>query len=136
MNIFRFIADMLHLSAILILLYRIRKSRNCIGLSCKTQELYLIVFCVRYLDLFMYFISLYNTFMKLFFISSTAFIIYLMRYKKPFCTTYDSLGDDFPHLKVLLPAALVLTAIINSGWSTWEFVWSFSLWLEAIAFIP
>lgn len=41
---------------------------------------------MRYLDLFMYFISLYNTFMKLFFISSTAFIIYLMRYKKPFCT--------------------------------------------------
>lgn len=33
MNIFRFIADMLHLSAILILLYRIKKSRNCIGKS-------------------------------------------------------------------------------------------------------
>lgn len=31
MNIFRFIADMLHLSAILILLYRIKKSRGCIG---------------------------------------------------------------------------------------------------------
>jgi hypothetical protein len=57
-----------------------------LGLSCKTQELYLIVFCVRYLDLFMYFISLYNTFMKLFFISSTAFIIYLMKFKKPFCS--------------------------------------------------
>ncbi len=84
----------------------------------------------------MYFISLYNTFMKLFFISSTAFIIYLMRYKKPFCTTYDSLGDDFPHLKVLLPAALVITCVVNSGWTAWEFVWSFSLWLEAIAFIP
>lgn len=48
--------------------------------------MYLIVFCVRYLDLFMYFISLYNTFMKIFFISSTAFIIYLMRYKKPYCS--------------------------------------------------
>lgn len=33
MNIFRFVADMLHLGAILILLYRIRKSRNCIGKS-------------------------------------------------------------------------------------------------------
>ncbi len=129
MNIFRFIADMLHLAAILILLYRIKKSRNCIGkssnrtsrrpqsqkqeylggklirrtievqlltcvyhvgLSCKTQELYLLVFCVRYLDLFMYYISLYNTFMKLFFITSTAFIIYLMRYKKPYCTVSKS----------------------------------------------
>ena len=33
MNIFRFIADMLHLTAILLLLYRIRKNRNCIGKS-------------------------------------------------------------------------------------------------------
>ena len=46
------------------------------------------------------------------------------------------MGDDFPHLKVLLPAAFVATLIINSGWSTWEFVWSYSLWLESIAFIP
>mmetsp|Transcript_55237 Transcript_55237/g.75983 ORF Transcript_55237/g.75983 Transcript_55237/m.75983 type:complete len:81 (+) Transcript_55237:25-267(+) len=80
MNIFRFIADMLHLAAICLLLKRIRFSRNCLGISCKTQEIYLIVFCLRYLDLFMYFISFYNTFMKLFFISSTAYIIYLMRY--------------------------------------------------------
>lgn len=117
MNIFRLIADMLHLSAILILIYRIRKSRNCIGnyfillsliasicspnlilfakiftkimnigLSSKTQEMYLLVFCVRYLDLFMYFISMYNTLMKFFFISSSAYIIYLMRYRKPYCT--------------------------------------------------
>ena len=57
-----------------------------IGLSCKTQEIYLLVFCMRYIDLFMYFISLYNTLMKVFFISSTAFIVYMMRYKKPYCT--------------------------------------------------
>ena len=31
MNAFRFIADMLHLLAIMILLYRIKKARNCIG---------------------------------------------------------------------------------------------------------
>jgi hypothetical protein len=33
MNIFRFIADMLHLAAILTLLYRIKVVRNCIGKS-------------------------------------------------------------------------------------------------------
>ena len=31
MNPIRFVADMLHLAAILILMYRIRKTRNCIG---------------------------------------------------------------------------------------------------------
>lgn len=107
-----------------------------LGLSCKTQEIYLIVFCLRYMDLFMYFVSVYNTCMKLFFISSTLFIIYLMRIKKPFKMTYDSLGDSFPHLMVLLPAAFVLTCIVQTGWTPWEFTWSYSLWLEALAFIP
>ena len=107
-----------------------------IGLSCKTQEIFLIVFLVRYADLFMYFVSLYNTCMKIFFISATALTIYLMRFKLPFCTTYDSLGDQFPHLKVLIPVALVLTCILHTGWDPWHFAWSFSLWLEAIAFVP
>ena len=40
MNIFRFIADMLHLSAILILLYRIKNNRNCIGKLYKSSCIY------------------------------------------------------------------------------------------------
>ena len=136
MNPIRLIADMLHLTAICILIYRINKTRNCIGLSCKTQEMYLLVFCIRYMDLLMYFISMYNTLMKLFFISATAYCIYLMRFKKPYCTTYDIMGDNFPHYKVLIPAALVFTLIIHSGWDLWEFMWSYSLWLESVAFIP
>lgn len=111
-------------------------TRFTLGLSCKTFEIYLIVFCLRYMDLFMYFVSVYNTCMKLFFISSTVFVIYLMRFKKPFKMTYDQIGDSFPHFTVLLPAALVLTCIIPTGWSVWEFTWSYSLWLEALAFIP
>ena len=39
MNIFRLIADMLHLAAILTLLYRIWKSRNCIGKQLLSQTL-------------------------------------------------------------------------------------------------
>merc|ERR1719272_1009666 len=127
---------MLHLAAIVFLLYRIKKERNCVGISCKTQEIYLIVFCVRYVDLFFYFISMYNTCMKLFFIMSTASIIYLMRFRKPFCSTYDAIGDAFPHLLYLLPAALILTLVCHAGDTPWEYVWSFSLWLEALAFVP
>lgn len=40
------------------------------------------------------------------------------------------------HLKMLLPAALVLTCIVQSGWTPWELCWSYSLWLESLAFIP
>ena len=91
---------------------------------------------MRYMDLFMYFVSVYNTLMKIFFLTATGLIIYLMRYKKPFCTTYDALGDQFPHLKILLPSAAVLTAICHSGVKWWDLVWSYSLWLESLAFIP
>lgn len=83
MNIFRFVADMLHLLSFFIIIYKLYKTKNCRGVSCKTQEIYLVVFCTRYLDLFMYFISLYNTLMKIAFISATIFIIYLMKFKAP-----------------------------------------------------
>ena len=46
------------------------------------------------------------------------------------------MGDDFPHLKVLLPSAAVLTALVHSGVTPWELVWSYSLWLGSLAFIP
>ena len=93
------------------------------------------MFLVRYSDLFMYFVSVYNTLMKIFFIAATGLTIYLMKFKVPFCTTYDALGDQFPHW-VLIAVALVLTCILNTGWTPWTFCWSFSLWLEAIAFVP
>lgn len=81
----RTFADLMHLLSFVIILYKLITQRNCKGVSLKTQEIYLVVFCARYMDLFMYFINLYNTVMKIAFISSTILIIYLMRFKKPIC---------------------------------------------------
>jgi ER lumen protein retaining receptor len=47
--------------------------------SRKTRELYLAVFVARYLDLFTNYISLYNTVMKLVFISTSTVIVWYMR---------------------------------------------------------
>ena len=47
--------------------------------------MYVILFCLRYIDLFMYFVSFYNTLMKVAFISLTLYTLYLMRWKKPYC---------------------------------------------------
>ena len=69
---------MLHLISFLVLLFRIRTQRSCRGVSLKTQLLFLIVFCCRYLDLFFSYISLYNTVMKIFFIAATATTVYWM----------------------------------------------------------
>jgi ER lumen protein retaining receptor len=50
------------------------------GISFKSQLLYTIVFCTRYLDIFGE-SSLYRTLMKLFFIGSSVYVLYLMRVK-------------------------------------------------------
>lgn len=60
------------------------------GLSFKTQALYVTVFLTRYLDLFYDFVSLYNTLMKIFFITSSCYVLYLMKvqYRCVSPTTY------------------------------------------------
>ena len=84
MNIFRLIADMLHLASFYFLISKIHKSKNCLGISYRSQELYLAVFLFRYWDLLLYYVSPYNTIMKILYICATAYIIYLMKVKKPF----------------------------------------------------
>ncbi|CAM8893661.1 unnamed protein product [Rhodiola kirilowii] len=71
MNLFRLAGDMTHLVSILILLLKIYATKSCSGISLKTQELYAVVFVTRYLDLVTDFISVYNSVMKVVFISSS-----------------------------------------------------------------
>ena len=40
---------MLHLLSFIVMLYRMRSQRSCRGVSLKSQILFLIVFCCRYL---------------------------------------------------------------------------------------
>ena len=98
-NFLKFIADMVHLISILILLIKVRQTRNCIGtyyflhvttigVSAKTQELYAIVFCLRYMDLFLYMVSWYNTLMKLAFICTTLYTLYLVKWKRPYSSVW------------------------------------------------
>lgn len=51
------------------------------GISFKTQALYVAVFVTRYLDLLYRWVSFYNFAMKIFFIGSSCYILYLMRYR-------------------------------------------------------
>jgi len=135
-NVIQLVGDTLHLISFIIIIYKIYKDKSCKGVSAKTFEIYLLVFCTRYLDLFMYFISFYNTFMKLLFIGASIFILYLMHFKDPFKSTYDRKNEDsFPHI-YLIPFAIVMTLLINKNYSLWGLVWSFSLWLESVAVFP
>ena len=84
--------------------------------------MYLVVFITRYWDLFLYYVSLYNTVMKILYIAATAYTIYLIKFKKPICLvninklnflkkTYEPKDDEFPHYKFLYPGKNII--IIN-----------------------
>ncbi|KAI9323790.1 ER lumen protein retaining receptor-domain-containing protein [Dichotomocladium elegans] len=133
MNLFRLGGDVMHLASIFILLLKIRQSRSCAGISFKTQLLYLIVFASRYLDMFFTFHSGYNSCMKIFFIASSTYVVYLMAGK--FHATYDATFDTFRIEYLLVPAA-VLALIFPYKYSVLEILWAFSIWLESVAILP
>mmetsp|Transcript_9445 Transcript_9445/g.8452 ORF Transcript_9445/g.8452 Transcript_9445/m.8452 type:complete len:221 (+) Transcript_9445:13-675(+) len=138
MNLFRLAGDMCHVISILVLLLRLRVTKNANGISIKTQELYLIVFIARYLDLFTTFYSLYNTIMKILYIGTTSYIIFMVRYTEPFKTSYDRAHDSFLHYQFAVAPAAILGLITNiiEGFGFIEVFWTFSIYLEAFAIIP
>mmetsp|Transcript_123968 Transcript_123968/g.246842 ORF Transcript_123968/g.246842 Transcript_123968/m.246842 type:complete len:225 (+) Transcript_123968:87-761(+) len=136
MNIFRFCGDMLHVTSIMLLLYKLHKNKNCAGISCRTQEIYAIVFVLRYADLLWSFISIYNTVMKSLFIISTVYLIYIMRHQPPVATTYDRSKDNFKHELYILPPCFVIAVLTAHEWAIPEVMWTASIWLEALAIYP
>lgn len=134
MNLFRAVADILHLLSFFILLVKMHRSKNVIGLSLKMQELYAVVFVCRYLDLFWNFRSLYLSVMKLTFIGCTFYAIYLMRRK--YWHTYDKSVDSFKIIPYLVVPCFVLALIFTHEWRVGETLWTFSVLLEAVALLP
>jgi len=100
------------------------------------QEMYALVFCFRYLDLLWSFISLYNTVMKIIFITTTIYLIYLMRFKAPISQTYDRSTDSFQYELYLLPPCFVLGLICTDEYTIPDILWTSSIWLESVAIIP
>ncbi|KAK4782289.1 hypothetical protein SAY86_016391 [Trapa natans] len=135
MNLFRLAGDMTHLLSVLVLLLKIHTIKNCAGVSLKTQELYSVVFATRYLDIFTHYISLYNTIMKLIFLGSSFSIVWYMRHHKIVRRTYDKDQDTFRYIFLVLPCIL-LAFLINEKLTFKEVMWTFSVYLEAVAILP
>jgi len=140
MNIFRLIGDVSHQVAIILLILQLKQAKNARGISLKTQELRLLVFCTRYLDLFVMFYSWYNSIAKVYYITATAGIIYSIKYTEPFKSIYNFDQDSFPHWTYCVAPSLVL-ALLTSWCSTrpfsWmETLWRFSFYLESVAILP
>ncbi|KAJ1460002.1 ER lumen protein retaining receptor-domain-containing protein [Pelagophyceae sp. CCMP2097] len=139
LNFFRLAGDMAHVCSIVILILRLRVSKSAVGISLKTQELFLLVFVTRYLDLFTTYYSIYNSCMKVAYIASTTYIIYLIRFKEPFRSKYDKSQDSFLHLKFAVApcaALAILLCAVKRELAPIDMLWTFSILLEALAIVP
>ncbi|KAK8200977.1 endoplasmic reticulum retention protein [Zalaria obscura] len=135
MNIFRILGDLSHLISILILLHKMKTSSSASGISFKSQFLYLIVYVTRYLDLLWTdpTKSLWNTLLKLIFISTSAYTIYLML--NDYKPTHDPNLDTFK-VHYLLAGSFLLALIFPYAYTPAEILWAFSIWLESVAILP
>jgi len=136
MNIFRFLGDMSHILSFIILLLKVTQGKSAAGISLRTQEMYMVVFCSRYLDLFWNFSSMYNSFLKVVFIGCSSAIVYIIRFKSPQKETWNPELDNFPVQYLLGPCALLGLLINQDHYSPFEMVWAFSIYLEAVAILP
>lgn len=77
--------------------------------------------------------SYYNSVMKIFFIASTAYTLYLM--KNEYRPTHDPKIDTFM-TRYLLAGAALLAVIFPYRYTISELLWTFSIWLESVAILP
>ncbi|KAI9823346.1 MAG: endoplasmic reticulum retention protein [Thelocarpon impressellum] len=131
MNIFRLLGDLSHLVSIFILLRKMRSSHSCAGISFKSQALYLIVYITRYLDVF--YSTPYNAVLKLVYIGSSAYTLYLML--NDYKPTHDPNIDTFK-VEYLLGGSFLMALLFPKDYSFFEILWAFSIWLEAVAILP
>ena len=57
------------------------------------------------------------------------------QFKKPYCLSLDRESDALPHY-YLYGGALLAAIIIHKSLNPMDFLWSFSIWLEALAILP
>lgn len=79
MNTFLIIAELLHFLSFVLLYFKIRKSRSCIGISLKTQEIYFVVFLTRFCDLNIHFEKI-DYVLRVFYLTFTAITIYALKF--------------------------------------------------------
>lgn len=153
---FRFLGDFCHAASVILFLVIVGVKGNGAGISLKTQYMFLLVFFLRYLDLFTTFYNWYNSLMKLFFILSTLGIIIILKKVEPAKSTYSPSQDSLNHYNFITAGGIFGMAIhlLGSGainvrgssgqefevhldhMSLLAFFWTFSVCLEPMAMLP
>ena len=136
----KYAGDFVHLTAIYLLAFQINRHKSCRGMSYRTQEMYLVVFITRYCMTFSHpMLHVYASIMKILFLLGTFLTIFMMRYKRPHSLTYEKMHDKVPHYYIIYPIVIVLTVLFHitiQHHVLKEYLWSFSIILEAFVLLP
>lgn len=106
------------------------------GVSLITQVLYAVVFCTRYIDIF-YETIRWNFFFKVFYISSSLYIIAIMQWVFPRTREREiswKIGAFILAGSLLISPFTML--IFEKWWSFSQWLWDFSEILEAVCVLP
>ena len=137
---FELLGDISRILSVLFLIYRIEIIKNIHGISVETQELYLLVFLTRYLDIFTSYTYVNFEFLrKLFLLTSTGFIMFRLYERQGRRTGTDTHSDFFSSMVLpCLPMAAVTVFYESKPFqpSVMEFFYTFSIYLEALALFP
>ena len=134
-NIFRISGDLVHVFSVYLLLSKIETSRSVAGLSFKTQALYMLVYCTRYLDLlFRKWTSLYNTAFKIFYLATSGYTLWLM--SKKYRNTRSPTSIDTFQVQYLIGFSAIFALLFHLKFTVMELLWSFSIWLESVTILP
>lgn len=108
----------------LLLLFKIIKTKSCAGVSRRTQSLLAIVLLTQ---------DLVDIGLRIVLVICAVTIIILIY--GPFSHTYDESHDTFP-IKLLLIPCLALALILNYEFTWYQILWAFLIYLEAVAIVP
>lgn len=129
-NIFCLLADVCHLLASLVLLYKIGRTHSCSGISGRAQILFaaatLANLCTENLTYWNYVLKVFALICE----GITLIIVY-----GPLRRTYDREYDTV-HLELLVIPCVIMAFFVNYEFSHQQVIWAFSIYLEAIAVAP
>ena len=108
-----YMASQLLLFSFTFLLHHICNTKSFKYISLKTQKLYLLVFITRYWDLFWNSFSIYNTMMKIVFLSVSTAIIWKIKNRIIIHRTYDYRERDSFYLSLIIIPCFILSLIYN-----------------------
>ncbi|XP_065081022.1 ER lumen protein-retaining receptor 3-like [Ochlerotatus camptorhynchus] len=131
-NAFNILGDFLHLSAMILLIVKFLRTKSCANISGKTQILFAIAFTMRYLDFYSPPIPYYIV-MKCVYVALTYLFVFMIY--GPLKKTYDRENDGMYNEFLVVPC-FVLALYLSDVSAPSEILWTFSIFLEAVAIVP